>query len=44
MMQITLLDHFIIGDGSFSFADEGLMASIREDVSQAIQKTISAAR
>jgi DNA repair protein RadC len=44
MMQITLLDHFIIGDGSFSFADEGLMASIREDVGQAIQKTISAAR
>jgi DNA repair protein RadC len=29
-MQIQLLDHLIIGDGTFSFADEGLMGSIRE--------------
>ncbi|MEN8199633.1 MAG: DNA repair protein RadC [Thermodesulfobacteriota bacterium] len=28
MMQIQLLDHIIIGDGSFSFADHGLMADI----------------
>ncbi len=28
MMQIALLDHLIIGDGSFSFADEGLMTEI----------------
>ncbi len=28
MMQIQLLDHIIIGDGSFSFADEGLMTEI----------------
>lgn len=32
MMQITLLDHFIIGDGSLSFADEGYMAAIQEEV------------
>lgn len=29
-MQIQLLDHLIIGDGTFSFADDGLMGSIRE--------------
>jgi len=28
MMQLQLLDHLIIGDGSFSFADNGLMAEI----------------
>ena len=28
MMQIQLLDHIIIGDGSFSFADKGLMTEI----------------
>ncbi len=28
-LQIELLDHIIIGDGSFSFADHGLMAAIR---------------
>lgn len=28
MMQIQLLDHIIIGNGSFSFADNGLMADI----------------
>lgn len=30
MMQIQLLDHIIIGDGSFSFADGGLMTEISE--------------
>jgi DNA repair protein RadC len=29
MMQIQLLDHIIIGNGSFSFADKGLMTEIR---------------
>jgi DNA repair protein RadC len=27
-MQIRLLDHLIIGDDCFSFADEGIMAEI----------------
>lgn len=30
MMQIRLLDHLIIGDGHFSFADEGIMNKIAE--------------
>ncbi len=30
-LQIELLDHIIIGDGSFSFADHGLMAVIRSN-------------
>ena len=30
-MQIQLLDHLIIGEGAFSFADKGLMESIRQD-------------
>ncbi len=29
-LHIDLLDHIIIGDGSFSFADHGLMAEIRK--------------
>jgi DNA repair protein RadC len=29
-MNINLLDHLIIGDGSFSFADHGLMDEIKE--------------
>lgn len=29
-MQIQLLDHLIIGDGTYSFADDGLMGSIRD--------------
>lgn len=32
MMQITLLDHIIIGDDSFSFADNGLMIPIKDRV------------
>lgn len=30
MMQIQVLDHIIIGDGSYSFADHGLMAEIQQ--------------
>ncbi len=30
-MQVQLLDHLIIGDGSFSFADHGLMQSIQKE-------------
>jgi DNA repair protein RadC len=30
MMQIRLLDHIIIGDGYFSFADNGIMAEISD--------------
>ncbi len=30
-LQLELLDHIIIGDGSFSFADCGLMTEIRTD-------------
>ena len=33
-MQIQLLDHLIIGDGSYSFADNGLMQSIKEGCHQ----------
>ncbi len=36
-MQIKLLDHFIIGDGSYSFADNGLMQSIRQDCHTALK-------
>ncbi|MDK9705423.1 MAG: DNA repair protein RadC [Desulforhopalus sp.] len=31
LMQIQLLDHLVIGDGSYSFADNGLITSIRQD-------------
>lgn len=30
-MQMQLLDHLIIGDGSFSFADNGLIENIKEE-------------
>jgi len=30
MMQIRLLDHLIIGDGHYSFADEGVMSEISD--------------
>ena len=36
MMQIQLLDHIIIGDGSYSFADHGLMT----DISQKCRETM----
>lgn len=35
-MQIQLLDHLIIGDGTFSFADEGLMTTIRQQCKQTL--------
>lgn len=30
-MQLQLLDHLVIGDGAYSFADHGLMDSLREE-------------
>lgn len=36
-MQIQLLDHLVIGDGSLSFADNGLMESIRQDCLSVLQ-------
>lgn len=39
MMQVTMLDHFIVGDGTYSFADEGLMAQIHDDVQKIAHKT-----
>jgi DNA repair protein RadC len=35
-MQIQLLDHLVIGDGSFSFADNGLMETIGADCKSAM--------
>jgi DNA repair protein RadC len=39
-MNISLLDHLIIGaaDNAFSFADNGIMASIREECSQLLNQ------
>lgn len=37
MMQIQLLDHIIIGDGSFSFADNGLMTEISEQCRETME-------
>lgn len=36
-MQIQLLDHLIIGDGSYSFADNGLMDSVKEHCQTAME-------
>lgn len=36
-MQLQLLDHLIIGDGSYSFADNGLMDSLRNDCQAAME-------
>ncbi len=36
-MQIQLLDHLVIGDGSYSFADNGLMADIRRECSEILK-------
>ncbi len=33
-MQISVLDHIIVGDGTYSFADEGLMGKISTECSQ----------
>jgi DNA repair protein RadC len=43
MMHITLLDHFIIGDGAYSFADNGVMASIQDDIGRVMSQAISSA-
>ncbi len=37
MMQIQLLDHIIIGDGSYSFADNGLMTEIKEQCRETME-------
>ena len=37
MMQIRLLDHLIIGDGHFSFADSGMMSEIADWCSSVTQ-------
>ncbi len=37
MMQVQLLDHIIIGNGSYSFADQGLMATIREQCCETME-------
>ncbi|MEE4240110.1 MAG: DNA repair protein RadC [Desulfopila sp.] len=39
MMHIALLDHFIIGEGAYSFADQGVMATIQEDVAKTLSQT-----
>ncbi len=36
-MQIQLLDHLIIGDGAYSFADNGVMESIGQECRAAVQ-------
>ena len=36
-MQMRLLDHIIVGDGSYSFADNGLMQSIGEECQTAME-------
>ena len=41
MMQITLLDHIIIGDDSFSFADNGLMIPIKDQVGRVLENMSS---
>jgi DNA repair protein RadC len=38
LMQIQLLDHLIIGEGSFSFADHGLMTDIQQECRELTQK------
>lgn len=37
MMQIQLLDHIIIGDGSYSFADHGLMLEITQQCRETME-------
>lgn len=37
LMQIQLLDHIIIGDGSFSFADHGLMNEINQQCRETME-------
>jgi DNA repair protein RadC len=38
LMQIQLLDHLIIGDGSYSFADHGLMTEIHQECRELTQQ------
>jgi DNA repair protein RadC len=38
LMQIQLLDHLIIGNGSYSFADQGLMTEIQQECRELTQK------
>lgn len=38
MMQISLLDHIIVGDGALSFADEGHMAAIAEENARVLNR------
>lgn len=40
-MQIQLLDHLIIGEGTYSFADDGLMGSIREKCNKTLSMLAS---
>lgn len=40
-MQVRLLDHIIIGDDAFSFADQGLMREIGQEAGQLLQQTAS---
>ena len=37
MMQVQLLDHIIIGNGSYSFADQGMMTTIREQCRETME-------
>ncbi len=37
LMQIQLLDHLIIGDGSYSFADQGLMSTLQEECRELVR-------
>ncbi len=37
LMQITLLDHFIIGENCYSFSDNGLMMEIKTQVEKVMQ-------
>lgn len=38
MMNISFLDHFIIGNGAYSFADAGKMESLRRDAMAAMKQ------
>ena len=44
MMQLNLLDHIIIGDGAFSFADAGHMAEIHKDVQVVLSANLAGAK
>ena len=44
MMQVSLLDHIIIGDGALSFADEGHMAVIQEEVAAVLSSSLAGPR